>query len=120
LLRARLRDWNAVAGCIPPDAGATASHLDITVLDCVLLYKTLDFDEIQTEQHVEFTQDALAAYDLVRSGEAVFAAFVRPTPLATLLAVARSGGRMPQKSTYFYPKIPIGLLMRDLLDEQEG
>ena len=26
---------------------------------------------------------------------------------------------MPQKSTYFYPKIPIGLLMRDLLDEAE-
>lgn len=120
LLRARLRDWNAVAGCIPADAGATASHLDVTVLDCVLLYKTLDFDQRQTEEHVEFTQDALAAYDMVRSGEAVFAAFVRPTPLATLLAVARSGGRMPQKSTYFYPKIPIGLLMRDLLDEREA
>jgi uncharacterized protein (DUF1015 family) len=120
LLRARLRDWNSVAGCIPADAGPTASHLDVTVLDCVLLYKTLDFDQHQTEQHVEFTQDIEAAYDMVRSGEAVFAAFVRPTPLSTLLAVARSGGRMPQKSTYFYPKIPIGLLMRDLLDEQEG
>jgi len=90
------------------------------VLDCVLLYKTLDFDQHQTEQHVEFTQDIEAAYDMVRSGEAVFAAFVRPTPLSTLLAVARSGGRMPQKSTYFYPKIPIGLLMRDLLDEAES
>ena len=119
LLQVKLRDWNSVAGCIPADAGATASHLDVTVLDCVILYKILEFDSRQVEKNVEFTQDALTAYDFVRSGKAVFAAFVRPTPLSTLLNVARAGGRMPQKSTYFYPKIPIGLLMRDLLDDDE-
>jgi uncharacterized protein (DUF1015 family) len=27
---------------------------------------------------------------------------------------------MPQKSTYFFPKIPIGLLMRDLRDAEES
>ena len=120
LLQVKLRDWNTVAGCIPADAGPSASHLDVTVLDCVILYKILEFDSRQVEKHVDFIQDALMAYDLVRSGNAVFAAFVRPTPLSTLLDVARAGGRMPQKSTYFYPKIPIGLLMRDLLDESEA
>ncbi|HEX3722184.1 MAG TPA: DUF1015 domain-containing protein [Nitrolancea sp.] len=119
LLRAKMRDWNSVAGCIPADAGTTASHLDVTVLDCVILYKILEFDSRQVENQVEFTQDVQAAYDLVRSGKATFAAFVRPTPLSTLLTVARAGGRMPQKSTYFFPKIPIGLLMRDLLDDSE-
>jgi len=121
LLRLHLRDWDAVCDLIPDTAGATASHLDVTVFDCVVLRDILGFDNPQVETNVDFSQDALTAYEEVRSGQAVFAGFVRPTPLATLLNVARSGGRMPQKSTYFYPKIPIGLLMRDLLDvEEEG
>ena len=79
----------------------------------------LRFSSEQVERNVEFTKDVGVAFEEVRSGSAVFAGFVRPTSLSTLLTVARAGGRMPQKSTYFYPKIPIGLLMRDLLDEAE-
>ena len=63
---------------------------------------------------MEFTPSAQTAFEMVRSGEAAIAALVRPTPLATLLAVARSGDRMPQKSTYFYPKLVTGLVMRSL------
>jgi uncharacterized protein (DUF1015 family) len=33
------------------------------------------------------------------------------TPVAQVLDVADAGGRMPQKSTYFYPKLPTGLVM---------
>lgn len=119
LLRLHLRDWDAVCDLIPDTAGDTASHLDVTVFDCVVLRDILGLDNAQVEANVDFTNDVSTAYEEVRSGQADFAGFVRPTPLATLLNVARSGGRMPQKSTYFYPKIPIGLLMRDLLDVQE-
>ena len=35
----------------------------------------------------------------------------RSTPVDQVLAVADAGGRMPQKSTYFYPKLPTGLVM---------
>lgn len=119
LLRLHLRDWDAVCDLIPDTAGATASHLDVTVFDCVVLRDILRFSSEQVERNVEFTKDVGVAFEEVRSGSAVFAGFVRPTSLSTLLTVARAGGRMPQKSTYFYPKIPIGLLMRDLLDEAE-
>ncbi len=120
VLRVRLRDWDAICDLIPDTAGDTASHLDVTVFDCVVLRDILGLDSRQVEENVDFTKDVSVAYDEVRSGEAAFAGFVRPTPVSTVLAVAHAGGRMPQKSTYFYPKIPIGLLMRDLLDEQEG
>jgi uncharacterized protein (DUF1015 family) len=119
LLRLHLRDWDAVCDLIPDTAGTTASHLDVTVFDCVVLRDLLGFDNDQIEQNVDFTKDVTPAFEAVRTGRAVFAGFVRPTPLSTLMTVARAGGRMPQKSTYFYPKIPIGLLMRDLLDEAE-
>ncbi len=119
MLRLHLRDWDAVCDLIPDTAGDTASHLDVTVFDCVVLRDILGFDSRMVEANVDFTKDVSTAFEDVRSGSAVFAGFVRPTPLSTLLAVAHAGGRMPQKSSYFYPKIPIGLLMRDLLDENE-
>ena len=119
LLRLHLRDWDAVCDLIPDTAGAAASHLDVTVFDCVVLRDVLGFSSEQVETNVEFTKDVGVAFEEVRAGRAVFAGLVRPTSLSTVLNVARAGGRMPQKSTYFYPKIPIGLLMRDLLDDGE-
>jgi uncharacterized protein (DUF1015 family) len=36
---------------------------------------------------------------------------MNPTPLAAMAAVAKGGERMPPKSTYFYPKLPTGLVI---------
>jgi uncharacterized protein (DUF1015 family) len=36
---------------------------------------------------------------------------MRPTSLEQMVAVAMGGERMPQKSTYFYPKLPTGLVI---------
>lgn len=45
------------------------------------------------------------------------AILLRPTPAASVLAVARAGERMPRKSTLFVPKPRTGLLMRCYADE---
>jgi uncharacterized protein (DUF1015 family) len=50
----------------------------------------------------------------VASGAAHLALLLNPTDLTDLLAVARAGDKMPQKSTYFYPKVPTGLVMHDM------
>ena len=55
--------------------------------------------------------DALAR---VRSGEARAAVLVRPTRLDQLSAVANAGDVMPQKSTYFYPKLLTGMAFHPL------
>lgn len=120
LLQLALRDWERVAPLVPAGSGPVAGRLDVTALDAVLLRRLLGWDVATIERRVEFTPSVETAFDLVRSGAAALAALVRPTPLPALLAVARAGDRMPQKSTYFYPKIPIGLLMRDLRDVDEG
>ena len=49
-----------------------------------------------------------------RSGSAKLAFLLNPTPVEQVLAVADAGARMPQKSTYFYPKLPTGLVMCSL------
>jgi uncharacterized protein (DUF1015 family) len=55
--------------------------------------------------------EAIAAVD---RGEAAAAFLLRPTPLDEVWAVARRGEVMPQKSTYFYPKLTSGLLFHPL------
>ncbi|MBM4107972.1 MAG: DUF1015 domain-containing protein [Phycisphaerae bacterium] len=47
-------------------------------------------------------------------GFAQLAVVVRPTPLATVRAVSKAGELMPQKSTFFYPKLATGLFLNSL------
>jgi uncharacterized protein (DUF1015 family) len=55
--------------------------------------------------------DALAA---VAEGRAEAAFLVRPPELDKVWGVARAGRTMPQKSTYFFPKLVSGLLFYPL------
>jgi len=56
-------------------------------------------------------EEALAAVD---SGAAEAAFLLRPPTIEQVRAVAEGGRTMPQKSTYFYPKLPSGLLFLPL------
>jgi uncharacterized protein (DUF1015 family) len=56
-------------------------------------------------------EEALAAVD---SGEAEAAFLLRPVTIEQVRAVAERGETMPQKSTFFYPKLPSGLLFMRL------
>ena len=56
-------------------------------------------------------EEAVAAVD---RGEAEAAFLLRPTRIEDVWAVARRGDMMPQKSTFFYPKLTSGLLLLPL------
>jgi uncharacterized protein (DUF1015 family) len=56
-------------------------------------------------------EEALAAVD---AGEAEAAFLLRPPTIDQVRAVAERGETMPQKSTFFYPKLPSGLLFHPL------
>ena len=62
---------------------------------------------------VGYTKSAAEAIDRVDAGlDGADAAFLlEPTPVASVIAVARDGDVMPQKSTYFYPKALTGLVI---------
>jgi hypothetical protein len=59
---------------------------------------------------VTFTPHAAEAEAAVESGRASGAFLVRAPTVAEVQAIARTGQTMPQKSTYFYPKLTSGLL----------
>ena len=59
---------------------------------------------------ISYTPDWRQAVTAVDSGEAAVAVLMRPTRIEDVFAVAQRGETMPQKSTYFYPKLVSGLL----------
>ncbi|MEX2210909.1 MAG: DUF1015 domain-containing protein [Gaiellaceae bacterium] len=63
---------------------------------------------------VTYTPDRAEAEAAVDRGEAAAAFLVRPTPIDAVFERARRGEVMPQKTTYFYPKLLSGLLFHPL------
>jgi uncharacterized protein (DUF1015 family) len=63
---------------------------------------------------ISYTPDSEAAVRAVDAGEAEVAVLMRPTRIEDVFAVAQRGETMPQKSTYFYPKLVSGLLFLEI------
>jgi uncharacterized protein (DUF1015 family) len=63
---------------------------------------------------ISYTPDWQEAVRAVDAGEAEVAVLMRPTRIEDVFAVAKGGETMPQKSTYFYPKLVSGLLFLPL------
>ena len=62
-------------------------------------------------QGVTYTPSASEAVAAVDRGDAEAAFLLRPTRIEDVWEIARRGESMPQKSTYFYPKLTSGLLL---------
>jgi hypothetical protein len=95
------RDRAAFA-LLRPD-GAVVAQADRSGLDTAVV------DQFPLER-VRFTPSADEAARAVASGEAGAAFLVRAPTVEQVEALARAGERMPEKSTYFYPKLVGGLL----------
>jgi len=95
---------------------AAARRLDLALLHAALLGDRLGITaaEVAAGETVAYTRSAPDALSRVARGDAVAAILVRPTRLAELTAVAAAGDVMPQKSTYFYPKLLTGLVFHPL------
>ncbi len=63
---------------------------------------------------VDFTPDGQAARQAVDQGHADVAFLLQHTPVRAVRAVADAGDSMPHKSTYFYPKLATGLVIKPL------
>jgi uncharacterized protein (DUF1015 family) len=63
---------------------------------------------------ISYTPDVDEALRRVYEGEAAVAYLMRPTRIEDVFRVARAGEVMPQKSTYFFPKLVSGLLFHPL------
>jgi uncharacterized protein (DUF1015 family) len=108
-----LRDEAALSGAnLPRNENLRA--LDVTVLHGVVFQGLLglSLESQEKQENLHYVKDSGEAVARTLSGECQVAFLANPTPMWQVQAVAESGEVMPQKSTWFHPKIPAGLVMR--------
>ena len=84
-------------------------RLDVSILQQLVITKLCP--NAAEQEAILYTKDDDEALDLVRHGKAEGALLLNPTKVSEVRAVATSGGRMPHKSTYFFPKPLTGLVI---------
>lgn len=113
---ATLRDIAAMDS-IAPEKSQAWRRLDVAILHKLILEKRLGIDEaaLKAQSNVEYIKDfgpaTLNAIDKVDSGAGQGLFFMNTTSAADVEAVAKEDEKMPQKSTFFYPKIFSGLVI---------
>ncbi len=109
LLIADERTRAALPARLPP----SWRDLDMALLQGALLEPLLGVDDaaLRGGEAMTYTHDAVAAFAAVRDGRAWCALLLNPPALEQVFASADCGDRMPQKSTYFLPKLPTGVVL---------
>lgn len=101
-----------------PNASKATQELDVTVLHTLILEKVFGIDPENMAKQINLTYTKIfdEAISSVDSGKAQCAFILNPTRVSEIRDVASNGEKMPQKSTYFYPKMITGLVMNQLED----
>ncbi|MFO7918249.1 MAG: DUF1015 domain-containing protein [Anaerolineae bacterium] len=90
--------------------------LDVSVLQNLILHRHFGISQqvLTTTERVTYTTSEPRACEAVQEGEADAAFILRPPSVKRVWDVAHAGLSMPQKSTYFYPKLLTGLVFNPL------
>ena len=110
-----LKDSGAMKDALPEKSDAYR-NLDVSVLHSLILEKYLGIDKENMAKQVNltYTRSFAEAVNSVKNGDSQCAFILNPTRVTEIRDVAAAGEKMPQKSTYFYPKLITGLVMNQL------
>jgi uncharacterized protein (DUF1015 family) len=109
-LRLTLQDFDTVRPMMPYFHSELYQKLDVSIVDHVILEELLGLTHEMAGVFLEYANDAIEAIRRVREQEYQLAFIVNPVKPGTIKAIADAGDRMPRKSTYFFPKVPAGLV----------
>ncbi len=114
----RPKDWGAIERALS-EVPAVLRDLDVTVLDAFVFEQTLGVDYLEDTEagRVVYTHEDDLAFSSVESGNAQAAFLLRAPKIEEVQSVCLAGEVMPQKSTYFHPKLQTGLVFHVLDDE---
>jgi uncharacterized protein (DUF1015 family) len=87
--------------------------LDVSVVQHIICEKILGLPAGDTDC-LAYTPSGEAACRMVDSGQFQFTILLNPIPARTIKTIADANDRMPRKSTFFYPKLPTGLVINRL------
>ncbi|MEO7020004.1 MAG: DUF1015 domain-containing protein [Ktedonobacteraceae bacterium] len=99
-------------------AGHSAAwqELDVAIAHTLILEELLQLQptDLTAGQYVRYTHDEQEALNAMKQGTAQAALFLNGTRVRQICDIADADDQMPQKSTYFYPKLITGLVLNPL------
>ncbi len=106
----------SVMNALLPDKSAASRGLDVSILHTLVLERILKIDKenMARQLNLTYTRSGEEAVESVEKGESQCCFLLNPTRVEEIRDVAACGEKMPQKSTYFYPKLITGLVMNHL------
>ncbi|MEA3406945.1 MAG: DUF1015 domain-containing protein [Chloroflexota bacterium] len=112
----KLRSPQQIHRVSEKDAPEEIAMLDVSVLQNLILHPHFGISHqvLTNAEYVTYTTSESRACAAVAKGEAFAAFILRPPSVKRVWDVARAGLSMPQKSTYFYPKLLTGLVFNPL------
>lgn len=107
-----------VMNTLLPEGCNALKQLDVSILHTLILERIFGIDKENMAKQINLTytrsmQEAIEAVDQKRA-DCCF--LLNPTRVSEIRDVAAAGDKMPQKSTYFYPKLTTGLVMNKIFD----
>ena len=114
-----LRDGGIMDTAVETPHCEAWKHLDVSILQTLVLDRTLGigWQELAHTPDVAYTRDEEEAVQKVASGEYQIACLLQNPQVTEVRDVAAAGDKMPQKSTFFYPKLWSGLILRSLAEQ---
>jgi uncharacterized protein (DUF1015 family) len=98
------------------DLSAQLQELDVTTLHLLILEHVLGLapEKQVSGETIRYSQDEEAVLQALEKEDYQAAFILNPPKAADVLAIASKGEKMPQKSTYFYPKLSSGLIVNKI------
>ena len=96
----------------PPELAS----IDVVILQEIILKIILGLsdDDISGQFNLNYYHSDKECLDKLELGKIQIALILSQLPINQIFAITSKGGIMPQKTTYFYPKCPVGLVMHSL------
>ncbi|MBN2026364.1 MAG: DUF1015 domain-containing protein [Actinobacteria bacterium] len=110
-----LRDGVDLGSILDGPESARWKVLDVSVLHALVIGEGMEVDAGEAAENgdLTFTPWESTVMSALQEGTAEAAFLVRSTSMDEIWEIAEGGERMPHKSSYFYPKLPSGLIIYD-------
>jgi len=105
------RQGISLEAMMPGNRSQAYREFDVSILNHIILDKVLSGAK---DLDIAYTVDLKEAYRQIKEGKYQLAFLLNPPQPEMVKAVADAQDRMPSKSTYFYPKLPAGLIINPL------
>jgi len=111
-----LKDFAAAAALLPADKSDAWKSLDVALLDNLILDGLLSIGEQErrNQDNLAYSRDEEWVVTKIDGREYQIGFFLNPTKVQEIVDVATAKDKMPQKSTYFYPKLITGLVLNNM------